>query len=221
MASCSGSTSTSSSRTSVNPGSLIGLDLFECPICLRPFEDELLVNSCGHVYCKECVERYLDYPGNGPIKECPICKEPLSRKTLRKPSKEYELASRLSRVLTASRQDLPGLGRAPSDSYSDDNGSDSDPDVIHNLFVRTLTGKTINLHPDGGRNTTIKELKDLIHYNEGIRPEHQVLMWGGRILGGRTERENSKTLKDYGIGNENTIHLTTRLLGGGARWIPN
>ncbi len=42
----------------------------------------------------------------------------------------------------------------------------------------------------------------------GVRPEHQVLSFGGRIM------FSARTLESYGIGDESTVHLALRMIGG-------
>ncbi|XP_043688717.1 probable E3 ubiquitin-protein ligase XERICO [Telopea speciosissima] len=47
----------------------------ECPVCLNRFETESEVNqlSCGHLFHKSCLERWLDYLNI----TCPLCRTPL------------------------------------------------------------------------------------------------------------------------------------------------
>lgn len=75
------------------------------------------------------------------------------------------------------------------------------------VFVKTLNGKTITL--DVNPSDTIGSLKIKIHDKEGIRPNEQRLIYGGKPL----EFAN-KTLMDFNIQNESTLHLVMRLRGG-------
>jgi ubiquitin len=80
------------------------------------------------------------------------------------------------------------------------------------LFVKTLTGKTVTVSLD--LDLTVMELKYAIQDREGIPPDQQRLISAGKQL------QDNLTLREQGLTKESTIHMVLRLRGneGSGDW---
>jgi ubiquitin C len=74
------------------------------------------------------------------------------------------------------------------------------------LFVKTFTGNTITLHVQPC--DTIDNVKTKLQEKEGFPMSQQHLISAGKLL------EDYRTLKEYEIQAETTLHLMLRLRGG-------
>lgn len=74
------------------------------------------------------------------------------------------------------------------------------------IFVKSINGKTRTVQVES--TDTVKAVKQKIAEAEGIQVDEQRLIYAGKNL------EDNKTMSDYNIGSETTLHLVLRVRGG-------
>jgi ribosomal protein L40E len=87
------------------------------------------------------------------------------------------------------------------------------------VFVRTLSGKTITINVNDFTSERILSIKEKISKKESI--PMAALNNFRLIFEGKNLLETGLTTQDYNIGQESTIHMVQRIVGGAQEWDPS
>ena len=79
----------------------------------------------------------------------------------------------------------------------------------YQIYVKTLMGTTYTL--DVNQGNTIYQVKEMVQTETGVSPARQRLIFAGKVL------EDGRTLGDYNIQKETTLHLVFRLTAGNGK----
>ncbi|CAF1264644.1 unnamed protein product [Rotaria sordida] len=186
-------------------------------LIVNKYMDHQLINTILKKYKKDYISKYLQkWIKIGTMKENVI--SPLS---------DYELKSTVSKYADSYQFVTYGEVTVWAGNYENlplrTNATASTS--TYQIFVKTLTGKTITLKVNS--EMTTEAVKKLIQDIEGIPSNQQRLIFAGtqlededvpsdqqRLVFAETQLEDERTLSDYNIQNKSTIHMVLCLRGG-------
>lgn len=74
------------------------------------------------------------------------------------------------------------------------------------IQIKSINGKTRTIEVE--KTDTVMQIKEKIQDKEGILPTEQRLIYAGKNL------EDNRTMEDYNITTDSTLHLVLRVRGG-------
>ena len=176
-----------------------------CAICKDLLsEDCQLMDSCEHVFCRNCINPVLVTS-----KQCPSCRRTI--RGVRKPMFQFLNAIKAFKKKTTTRStaisklshSLNQINLWANDTKLDSvagNGSQ------FQVFIRDLNGKnravTVRTYE------SVRALKRKVAEVTGVPSEIQRLLFGGKQLA------DGEMLSKYNLEHGSTVHLVLRLLGG-------
>lgn len=141
------------------------MDLLECPVCLQTYEDPVLLPSCGHTFCRRCVDRIAQTAPaisrawvGGASHACPTCRSPFRQGEVRPNFALRQLLADRSQHVTGTSN----TGPTPATTMANA-ATPSSPCIAHqgcNGLRRGLT-RDLNGVASGPNIARIRALQDL------------------------------------------------------------
>ncbi len=209
----------------------------DCSICIEHITNDQAryVSSCNHGFHYTCIQKYdkascpncraeiLDHPGMNNVN--------LSIQSILKDS-NFSLKVHINIAINDLKERISAIINIPSNLFKlwlgterlDENLKLNDydinlkstvlyfkvprvelPEQLIQVFIMDLNNKTYTYKLSN--NSLVIKLKEMIQTKQDISINRQRLIHSGRQL------EDDKTLREYGIQNDNTLHLVLRLRG--------
>ena len=97
------------------------------------------------------------------------------------------------------------IARRPQETEANNSNNDNRNKDSYQIYIKTLTGKSIVL--EVSPSDKIEDIKEKIREREGIPPDQQRFIYSGKQI------EDGKTIQDYNIKPDSTLHMVLRLRG--------